>query len=90
MSEETVSDEELERVKAQIVAGKVYQQDSSFYQAMRLGLLETNGLAWQLGEEIHDRLRAVTAEQVREVVKRYLRESNSTVAVLTPETDAEG
>ncbi len=90
MSEETVSDEELERVKAQIVAGKVYQQDSSFYQGMRLGLLETNGLAWQLGEEIHHRLRAVTAEQVREVVKRYLRESNSTVAVLTPESDAEG
>lgn len=90
MSENLVSDEELDRVKAQIVAGKVFEQDSSFYQGMRLGLLETNGLAWELGDEIHEHLRAVTADQVREVIRRYLRDAYSTVAVLIPEAGAEG
>ena len=86
MKNELVTEEELARVKAQIVASKVYEADSSFYQGMRLGILETNGLPWQLGEEIHERLRAVTAEQVRDVIRRYLVESNLTVAVLQPET----
>ena len=90
MQDETVSQEELARVKAQIIASKVYEQDSGFYQGMRLGILETNGLPWQLGDVIHQRLRSVTTEQVREVVKRYLNDDNSTAAVLVPETAGEG
>lgn len=85
MSEELVSDDELDRVKAQIVAGKVFERDSSFYQGMLLGILETNGLSWKLAGQIDDRLRAVTAEQVREVVKRFMTTPGSTVAVLIPE-----
>jgi zinc protease len=90
MSQKIVSKDELDRVKAQIVAGKVFEQDSSFYQGMLLGLLETNGMSWKLGDEIADRLRAVTAEQVREVVNRYMTTANSTVAVLVPEGGSEG
>jgi len=87
MSEELVTEDELNRVKAQIVAGKVFELDSAFYQGMLLGILETNGLSWRLAWEIADRLRAVTREQVREVVKRYLTTANYTVAVLIPEDD---
>ena len=85
MRNELATEEELARVKAQIVASKVYEMDSSFYQGMQLGIIETNGLPWQLGEEIHDRLRAVTAEQVRDVVRKYLVDDNLTVAILRPE-----
>ena len=75
---------ELQRVINQAVAAKVYEQDSLFYQAMQLGLLETIGLNWELSGQEIDRLRAVTPEQVRAVAQRYLVENNLTVATLVP------
>lgn len=81
---EPVSDEELERVKVQLVAGKVFETDSIFYQAMRLGLFETNGHGWEASQTFNDRLREVTAGQVQAVAKKYLVESNMTEAVLEP------
>ncbi len=83
---ELVSKEELERVKAQIVANNVYERDSVFYQAMKLGALETIGLDWRLEQLITERLRAVTAEQVRAVANKYLVDEYLTVAVLVPES----
>jgi zinc protease len=76
--------EELERVKAQLVAGKVFETDSIFYQAMRLGMFETNGHGWELGQSFNDRLRGITAEQVKAVAEKYLVRSNMTEAVLMP------
>lgn len=76
--------EELERVKVQLVADKVFEADSIFYQAMRLGMFETNGHGWKAGEAFNDRLREITAEQVQAVAKKYLKESNMTEAVLEP------
>ncbi|MDZ7842086.1 MAG: pitrilysin family protein [Gammaproteobacteria bacterium] len=81
---EPVSAEELERVKVQLVAGKVFETDSIFYQAMRLGMFETNGHGWEAAQTFNDRLREVTAAQVQAVAKKYLVESNMTEAVLEP------
>ena len=81
---ELVTAEELERVKAQVVAAKVYEKDSIFYQAMQIGTLETVGLDWRLMDEYVDRLKAVTPEQIREVANKYLNEDRLTVAVLQP------
>ncbi len=83
---ELVSPEELDRVKAQIIASNVYERDSVFYQAMKLGTLETNGLSWRIEREFIDRLRAVTPEQIRTVARKYLVNSNLTIGVLEPET----
>jgi zinc protease len=38
--------EELDRVIAQVLASSIYEQDSSFYRAMQIGILETVGLGW--------------------------------------------
>ena len=84
LRETPVSARELARIKAQVVAGKVYERDSVFYQAMQLGTLETVGLGWQRMDEYADRVRAVTAEQVRQVAQKYLQENRLTVAVLDP------
>lgn len=81
---EPVTKEELERVKTQVVANDVYEKDSVFYQAMQIGVLETIGLDWKLMDEYVDRIRAVTAEQVQQVAKKYLIEDHLTVAVLEP------
>jgi zinc protease len=81
---ELVSDAELERVRNQIVAAKVYEKDSVFYQAMLIGKLETVGLDWRLADAYVDRLKQVTPEQIQQVAKKYLTEDNLSVAVLEP------
>jgi len=85
LRDELVSEDELKRVKAQVVAGDVYQKDSVFYQAMQIGSLETVGLGWQVGDQYVDRVKAVTAEQVRDVARKYLIDDHLTVAVLDPQ-----
>lgn len=82
---ELVSDEELARVKAQVVAQKVYGKDSIFYQAMSIGRLETSGMDWQLSEQFLDRIKRVTKDQIRAVAKKYLIDERLTVAVLDPQ-----
>lgn len=82
---EPVSSDELARIKAQVVAGDVFQRDSVFYQAMKMGTLETVGLDWRLADDTVARLRAVTPEQVQAVARKYLVETNMTVTVLDPQ-----
>lgn len=84
LREELVDAGELKRVITQAVAGKVYEADSLFYQAMEIGVLETVGLDWRLIKNELDALRAVTPEQIRTVAQRYLVDENLTVATLTP------
>ncbi len=85
LKDKRVTAQELARIKAQVVAGKVYERDSLFYQAMQLGMLETVGLGWQRMDEYVSKVRAITAEQVQKVAKKYLREDSLTVAVLEPQ-----
>ena len=77
-------EDELDRVKAQVVAAEVYQQDSTFYQAMKVGMLDTIGLPWQIKDEYVEKILAVTAIQVQQVANKYLTENRLTVAVLDP------
>ncbi len=79
-----VSKAELERVKAQVVAGNVYQRDSMFYQGMQIGLLETVGLSWRRMDEYVKHVEAVTPEQIRVVARTYLKDDGLTLAILKP------
>ncbi len=81
---ESVGAQELKRVKAQVIAQDVFGLDSVFYQAMRMGMLETIGRSWRLMQNYIDRISAVTPAQVQEVARRYLVARNLTVAVLDP------
>ena len=85
LRDDLVSDEELKRIKTQVVTSDVYQKDSVFYQAMQIGSLESVGLGWQVGDEYVDKVKAVTAEQVRDVARKYLIDDHLTVAVLDPQ-----
>lgn len=82
---EGVSEEELQRVKAQVTAAEVYKRDSLFYQAMQIGQMESIGLGHRAIPVMLERLQAVTAEQVRQVAGEFLRDDNLTVAVLDPQ-----
>ncbi len=85
LQEKPVTKSELDRVKAQVVAGDVYQRDSVFYQAMQIGTMETIGLGWQILDEYVDQISAVTADQVQEVAKKYLVDDRLTIARLDPQ-----
>ncbi|TAK61542.1 pitrilysin family protein [Methylobacter sp.] len=79
-----IDNEELQRIKAQVLAKDVYEKDSNFYQAMELGMLETVGLGWKKVDEYVDKVNQVTAEQVRDVARKYLIEDKLSVAYLEP------
>jgi zinc protease len=81
---ELVSDAELQRIKAQVVASEVYQRDSLFYQAMKIGMLDTVGLDWRLADQYLEQINAVTAEQIRQVANKYFIEDSLTVGDLIP------
>lgn len=80
-----VSEEELQRVRAQVTAGEVYKRDSLFYQAMQIGQLESIGLGHGAIPVMLEKLQAVTAEQVQQVAKEFLQDDNLTVATLDPQ-----
>ena len=90
LKKEPVSEAELARVKAQVVAGDVFRRDSVFYQAMELGQLAIAGLDLSLLDRRVERLQAVTAEQVMQVARKYLNDPNLTVVTLDPLPLSEG
>ncbi|NOX43185.1 MAG: insulinase family protein [Gammaproteobacteria bacterium] len=76
--------EELDRVRAQLRASKIYERDSIFYQAMQIGTLETVGLRWTLMDEYLDQIQKITPQQLKQVANKYLLEDALTIAVLDP------
>ncbi len=79
------SGEELKRIKTQTVAAEVFSQDSISAQASRIGRLESAGLGWQADAAYLEGIRAVTAEQVQAVARKYLIEKHLTVITLKPQ-----
>ena len=82
---EGVTEDELQRVKSQIIAGQVFGLDSMFGQAMQIGRTENAGFSWRDLDVMLEKLRAVTAEQVKQVAQKYLLDDRLTVAILDPQ-----
>jgi zinc protease len=80
-----VTQEELERVKAQAIAGQVYQRDSTMAQAREIGAMEVTGISHKTIDLQLAKLRAVTPEQVREVARKYFVEDDLTITHLDPQ-----
>ncbi|PIE41804.1 MAG: peptidase M16 [Gammaproteobacteria bacterium] len=80
------STEEMERVKAQVISGIVYQQDSISSQANQIGRMEAIGRSWQEMDQFTDKLSAITPEQVQAVAKKYLINNRKTTARLIPDS----
>ncbi len=80
-----VTETELARVKAQLVASQVFKRDSIFGQAMEIGQYESAGLSYRDIDRALERVKAVSAEQVRAVALQYFADDRLTVAVLDPQ-----
>ena len=77
---------ELQRIKTQVIADKIYSRDSLFGQAMLIGNFESIGMSWRDAEGYADKIRAVSPEQVREVAQLYLQKNKRTIAELHPKS----
>jgi zinc protease len=80
-----ITQAELERVKTNVRARDVFQRDSMFYQAMRIGMLATVGLEQDAYDAYQAGLEAVTVDDVARVAREYLTDRRLTVAQLVPE-----
>ncbi len=80
-----VTADELARAKAQMVASQIFKRDSIFGQAMEIGQFETAGLSHRYIDRVLERIKAVTAEQVRAAAKQYFVDDSLTVVVLDPQ-----
>ncbi|MDR3087555.1 MAG: insulinase family protein [Azoarcus sp.] len=82
--DEGVSETELNRVKNQALASRIYSRDSLMGQAMEIGQLESVGLSWRDEDRLLNGLRAVTVGEVREMARRYFDDMSLTTARLEP------
>ena len=85
VAREGVGEAELARARAQLVASEVYKRDSMFALAMEMGQMEVIGFSWKDSDQIIDRLKRVSAEQVKAVAAKYFGDDGLTVAVLDPQ-----
>jgi zinc protease len=74
--------EDLERVKTQLIAEAIYAQDNQATLARWYGGALTTGLSIDDIRSWPDRIRAVTAEQVREAAQKWLDKKRSVTGYL--------
>jgi zinc protease len=84
IAKEGVSEQELARVKTQLVAGQVYKRDSIFGQAMEIGVTEMSGISYTKIDRMIEKLKQVTPQQVQAVAQKYFDDDSMTVATLVP------
>lgn len=85
IAEQGINAKELQRVKAQLIAGQVYKQDSIMGQAMEIAQLEMSNLSHTQRDRIVEKVRAVTAAQVQQVAQKYFSDDTLTVGELIPQ-----
>jgi len=79
---------ELERVRAQVIAGLVFERDSITSQASTIGELETVGLSWKLIDEELAALQSVTPADIQKAASTYFTRERLSVAHVLPEEKA--
>ncbi|RMP57087.1 M16 family peptidase [Pseudomonas syringae pv. atrofaciens] len=82
------SAEELERVRAQVIASVIYERDSITSQATMIGELETVGLSWKLMDNELEALQSVTPQDIQKAANTYFTRERLSVAHVLPEEKA--
>jgi zinc protease len=82
VAQNPVRSEDLERVKTQLIAQAIYAQDNQTTLARWYGAALTTGLSIDDIRSWPDRIRAVTAEQVRAAAQKWLDKKRSVTGYL--------
>jgi zinc protease len=88
LAQAPVRAEDLERTKTQMIAQAIYAQDSQTTLARWYGAAVTVGLSVDDIRAWPDRIRAVTAEQVRDAARTWLDKKRSVTGYLVKEAPA--
>ena len=86
VAQNAVRAEDLERVKTQLIAAALYAQDNQASLARWYGAALTTGLSVDDVRSWPDRIRAVTAEQVRTAAQKWLDKKRSVTGYLIKDT----
>ena len=88
VAQNTAKSEDLERVKTQLIAEAIYAQDNQATLARWYGAALTTGLSIEDIRSWPDRIRAVTAEQVRDAAHKWLDKKRSVTGYLIKDAAA--
>jgi len=80
-----VSEAELSRARAQLLASEIYKLDSLFGQAMEIGGAEATGLHWKKIPQLIAGLKATSRAEIQAVARKYFTDDTLTVGVLDPQ-----
>ncbi|AYC31111.1 insulinase family protein [Pseudomonas cavernae] len=78
------SAEELQRVRAQVIAGLVFERDSISSQASAIGELETVGLSWRLLDQDLTSLETISPADIQNAARTYFTRERLSVAHILP------
>jgi zinc protease len=85
IQDDGVTEDELRRIKTQLIASQVYKRDSLMAQAMEIGGVEAVGFHWRDIDRMLEMIRSVTATEVQAVARKFFPDDTLTVAVLDPQ-----
>jgi zinc protease len=85
MAAKPVDAARLAAAKRNIIAGDVFAQDSLYLRAKQIGHLEVVGIGAANRDRWLDAIRAVTPDDIRHAVRRWLKRDRSTTGILIPE-----
>jgi len=86
LAEKGISAQELERSKTRLIADSIYAQDSQSTLARWYGTALVTGLTADSVRTWPERIRAVTAEQVRDAARQWLNNQYSVTGYLVKTT----
>ena len=85
MADKPVADRQLAAAKRNIIANEVYAQDSLYLRAKEIGRMEVVGIGATNRDKWLKAIEDVSAEDVEQAVKRWLKPDRSTTGILQPE-----
>jgi zinc protease len=88
IAREGISEAELKRIKTQYIAETVFKRDSIFGQVRELASLEIVGFSWRDADRMLEKIKQVTALEVKEVANKYFVDDTLTVMTLLPQKAA--
>lgn len=83
IKKEMPSEKEIQKAKNQIESSFIFAQDSTYSRGLYTGFFEILG-DWRLMDKYIESIRAVKAEDVQRVAKKYFLDEKKTVGILIP------
>lgn len=85
IADQGITEAELKRIKAQLLASQIYKRDSIFAQAMEIGSSEIAYVSWREIDRMIERVQLINSEQIKNVVKKFFIQDGLTVVTLDPQ-----